>query len=67
MVPNVQTVSESFELTPAAVKRDLATARSWTGSEVELLRWLRWRHDWDGTTTVYYLIWLRKALVASSR
>ena len=65
MVPHpldVQLLSDAFELDRATAEVDLATARAWTGSQVELLRWLRRRHAWDGTTATYYLAWLRKLL-----
>src|SRR5215210_9553425 len=56
----VQILAEAYELTPhdVALDNEIIQALPWSG--LDLLVWLRRRHNWDASLAVYYLAAIKR-------
>jgi hypothetical protein len=62
----VQILAEAYELSPEEVEHDASMLHTSSWSGLELLAWVRDRHDWHASTCIYYLAALRRALRGQS-
>ena len=58
----IQILAEAYELSSDEVQYDVSVLQASSRSGLDLLVWLRARHDWSASTCVYYLAALRRVL-----